>query len=810
MSIDIGYAIDRDPDAGYLTFFINYSIAAYIDPESGEYFGDTTWNVSYSLASNPSPAFLAGTGAESDTVMLDLYLDGSPSIVNYRLIFSAWNTFMPAPETQVWNVLTAAFATAPQSFVGTDSIDFAIGGAAGDAFQLGDGDDRVDAGGGNDKIDGGAGSDHLDGGTGDDTMTGGADNDFYIVDSVNDIVVELAGGGIDTVTSSVAFTLAAQVENLTLTGFGANAGTGNGGANLIIGNGAANVLSGLGDNDELRGGASDDTLYGGAGNDVLKGDSGADTMDGGLNNDTYYVDSAFDHVVEAANGGVDSVFVTGLSVYALGSQVENLATLDMTGFRGIGNAFDNKITGAQGNDLLDGRDGGDTLLGEEGNDRLIGGAGADILVGDAGIDTAEYTASAAAVTVNLATGRGYGGDAQGDRLYGIEFIVGSAYGDVLTGDALANRLTGGGGSDQLQGGDGADTLIGGAGADYLYGGIGSDTASYAGSLARVVVDLSGPTASGGDAQGDYLNSIENVAGGNGNDSLTGNTLANALSGGIGMDILSGGGGNDSINGGVGADELDGGADNDTLSYAGSIGAVNVNLVTQIVFGGDAEGDMIRSFENAVGGDGSDTLTGNNGNNALTGGAGSDVINGAKGNDYIRGGSGADTMTGGSDVDTLSYAGSLAGGVTISLTGNVAHDGDAQGDIIENFENVDGSEWGDILIGDTNANRLSGRAGHDYLDGRTGNDTLAGGAQTDAFAFGYFSGRDTITDFSVADGETVTITWGLAFDTFDEVMAIASATGASGRDTLFTFNANNSLLMQNVSMASLTDASFLFA
>ncbi|MCR0983633.1 hypothetical protein NRP21_16375 [Roseomonas pecuniae] len=125
------------------------------------------------------------------------------------------------------------------------------------------------------------GSDRLDGGTGADAMFGGAGNDTYYVDDAGDTASELAAdgsdaGGVDTVRSSVSFTLGAGIENLVLTGAASIDGGGNDGANSITGNAGANSLSGGGGNDILVGGAGDDTLTGGAGMDMLTGGTGAD------------------------------------------------------------------------------------------------------------------------------------------------------------------------------------------------------------------------------------------------------------------------------------------------------------------------------------------------------------------------------------------------------------------------------------------------------------------------------------------------------------------------------------------------------
>ncbi|MBD9374405.1 right-handed parallel beta-helix repeat-containing protein [Rhizobium sp. ARZ01] len=119
--------------------------------------------------------------------------------------------------------------------------------------------------------------------------------------------------------------------------------------------------------------------------------------------------------------------------------------------------------------------GNETFKGLGGNDTLKGGAGADVLDGGSGTDTATYSGSNAGVNVNLATGAGTGGHAQGDKLTSIENLTGSRYNDVLTGNDGKNVLNGGAGSDKLLGGAGDDTLNGGTGKDTLNGGAGKDT-----------------------------------------------------------------------------------------------------------------------------------------------------------------------------------------------------------------------------------------------------------------------------------------------------------------------------------------------
>lgn len=118
------------------------------------------------------------------------------------------------------------------------------------------------------KIEGFAGNDTLNGGAGRDTLIGGEGNDIYIVDNVSDLILEVKNQGIDSVQSSVSYTLPKNIENLALTGTAKNA-IGNGLANRLVGNDFANTLSGMSGNDMLEGGKGNDRLTGGSGKDTF-------------------------------------------------------------------------------------------------------------------------------------------------------------------------------------------------------------------------------------------------------------------------------------------------------------------------------------------------------------------------------------------------------------------------------------------------------------------------------------------------------------------------------------------------------------
>jgi Ca2+-binding RTX toxin-like protein len=167
---------------------------------------------------------------------------------------------------------------------------------------------------------GGAGNDFLNGGGGADAMSGGTNNDTYVVNDAGDTVTEAAGAGNDTVNASINHTLAAEVENLILTGVANLNGTGNGLANSITGNTGNNVLNGGAGTDTLFGGAGLDQLFGGTQADQLFGGSGNDVLGGGLGNDTL-------------SGGLDAdifVFGTALNVVTNVDTITDYSVVDDT------------------------------------------------------------------------------------------------------------------------------------------------------------------------------------------------------------------------------------------------------------------------------------------------------------------------------------------------------------------------------------------------------------------------------------------------------------------------------------------------
>jgi Ca2+-binding RTX toxin-like protein len=251
------------------------------------------------------------------------------------------------------------------------------------------GQDILSGGAGNDTLEGRGGDDRLDGGVGADTMIGGAGHDTYVRNNTNDVIVELANEGMDTVESTVSYTLGNHIENARLMGTNALNATGNDLANLLEGNQGVNLLNGkAGDDtvygytgdDQLLGDAGNDWLYGGDGADRLDGGVGADHMIGGVGNDLYIRNNSGDVITELANEGIDTV-ESAIS-YTLGDHLEHVMLTGVGAISATGNTLDNHLTGNNAANVLDGRAGRDVLLGGLGNDsyRFKRNYGQDLII----------------------------------------------------------------------------------------------------------------------------------------------------------------------------------------------------------------------------------------------------------------------------------------------------------------------------------------------------------------------------------------------------------------------------------------------
>ena len=463
--------------------------------------------------------------------------------------------------------------------------------------------------------------------------------------------------------------------------------------------------------------ASSATLNGGDGNDFLQGTLGDDKMRGDAGNDT-------------------ASFVTAFSNSATGVTVN----LNLQG--------SNQNTGAAGIDRLTGIENligsqyNDTLTGDANANVIEGGAGDDSMVGGAGDDTASYAGATTGVTVNL-TLQGSAQNTVGagtDTLGGFQNLLGSAFNDSLTGDAQENVLTGGAGNDTLNTGTNAATI-----ADLLDGGIGSDTASFAGYTAAVTATLSSDEELDGNAtvagqQVAALRNIENLAGGDGNDVLTGNDFANAIEGGLGDDTL------------------DGGAGVDTLRFSGST-AVTVNLATLTAQNTGWGSDTITNFENVRTGSGADNVTGDGNDNIFFDGGGADTYNGAGGSDTVDYSAATSTVTVNLNTVTAQNTGTFGGSDTIT-----------------NIENVVGAAaFNNTLTGNASANRFTGGSGVDTVQGNAGNDTIFGGAGNDILLGG--------TSGALDDGSSDTVEGGAGNDNLSGGQGDDILRGGDGDDVM---------------------------
>ncbi len=574
--------------------------------------------------------------------------------------------------------------------------------------------------------DGGDGADTLVGGAGDDYFVGAMNEAWNAGRTANDSFI--GGDGKDTVDHST------YTNNLVID-LGNKVGRINNGADIAYYDSIERVITGSGD-DYIIGTAADEEFWAGNGTNTINVGGGNDTVFGGDGTD--YINSAAGagHTAHY-NGGA------GYNEYRLRAGAETIdgstagstdrVQYNNTGYTTVGGVrygvFVNLDTG---NDWKVGNDGALTAAGTTTHWYQWNGTSMVLTA-----MTIDWTAMG--IAAGATAGRGFFGDAQGDRYIGtIERVLGSGYNDVLIGNDGDNAFWGNGGNDAMYGLAGDDVFYYSAGtSNYIDGGtstattiaaannpsatssafVGGDTINcdnhQAAYTVTLVMDGSLTAGSMTSATGTVtLYGIENFIGGNSADTINGSDANNYLCGGGGDDVINGYGGDDIINLGYaytnsglspnsGRDQADGGAGSDWVSYVG-LGTVGTwGVIVHLDTGRGVSGwnqysrtsngdyDDLRNFENAQGSGFADTLYGSSGENILWGMAGNDTLYGLDGNDTLAG-----------------------------------HDGNDE---------------------------LYGGNGNDILDGGAGNDTLDGGAGADAMAGG--SGNDIYYVDNV--GDTVT-------------------------------------------------------
>ena len=395
-----------------------------------------------------------------------------------------------------------------QTINGLGGDDVLAGGADNDSLRGGGGDDTLTGGAGDDvfRFAASAGSDRItDFGTGDDRLLfeGGLFANLAAVQAAatesgdnleialsNTETLTLVGASLDNLTASTVTTLDAKgtdTSNSAPTGGVRIDGTVRQGQQLSADRTAIQDADGLPDNAEGYRYQWQRTEADGTFADI--GDATEQTYTVAMAD----VDQRLQVVVRYTdNNGADET-LTAATVSAAASNANDPFIEAANIVKGT--ADDDFISRADGDP--DNR----RLNGLGGDDILESGIRADILDGGDGGDTAYYFSDSTGIEINLETGTGKGGHAEGDVLINIEDIWGGSGNDRLTGNNAEN---------QLLASSGNDTLDGGAGNDGLFGSFGDDT----------------------------------LDGGDGNDSLDGSFDDDTLDGGEGNDTLTGGPGND--------------------------------------------------------------------------------------------------------------------------------------------------------------------------------------------------------------------------------------------------------------------------
>jgi len=455
----------------------------------------------------------------------------------------------------------------------------------------------------------------------------------------------------------------------------------------------------------------------------------------------------------------------------------------------IGNSLNNTLRGGPGNDTLIGALGNDLLFGGANNDTYLFGAASAAEADQVsenmneGIDTLNFAFLTTSVLLNMAANSVQAVHANRTLKLNspitFENAIGGSGADNLIGNSLNNTLTGGPGNDTLNGSGGSDFLLGGAQNDtYLFGPAsvaeadqvaenvneGTDTLNFATLTTNIVVNLGANSI-----QALHLNrtlklnspiTFENFIGGSGADYLIGNSLNNTLTGGLGIDTL---------NGAAGSDILVGGANNDTYLFGAATAAEadqvieNTNdgidtlnfayLTTDVVLNIGSTAvqavhlnrtlklNSVRTFENAMGGTGSDTLLGNVLGNRLTGGNGNNILVGLEGADILVAGTGRDILIGGLGLDVLNGG----AGDDILIAGRTTSDSSLGNLSTLRTQWISGNAYGTRvtnLRAGVGSPLVSLKAKINVLNDAGENDVIAGGTNSDWF---FRALDDVITD-----------------------------------------------------------------
>jgi Ca2+-binding RTX toxin-like protein len=727
---------------------------------------------------------------------------------------------------------TAAIATnttatgAANTITGWGFRDVISGLAGNDTLNGADGDDLLIGGVGLDALNGGNGSDRYEWsrGDGNDTITDAGTSRFEI--DVLDLKDVLPGAvqltrvsGLNNLVITV--TSPGATEVITALNRFASATSGVGVDAIAFADGTVWTLDdilartetrGTINNDTLTGTAYNDNILGNAGADNLSGAAGADVLTGGIGNDVMDGAAGADRYVWSRGDGNDTITDTSTAQ----AETDTLVLKDV-------NPNSVVLTRASGsNNLLITINGGpapETITITNRFGTALSGTGIERIEFANGT-VWDLSQILAATFVNGTTGN--------------DALVGGAYNDNLKGDIGNDTLTGNGGNDQLIGDGGTDSLVGGLGSDrYIWRqGEGADVINDAGT-SRIEVDTL---------------VLEDIA--------ASAVRLHRISGSANMIVR--------IDGPSGTTDLTvtNQLNNPTLGYG----------IERIVFAHGLQWDLAEIISRVAthGTGGSETLTGTAYGDLVWAYGGNDSISGLAGNDALNGSTGADTINGGAGVDLASYY-FAAQGVSVDLRVTGAQvgfaGGEEVGDVLTGIEELGGSIFADVFVGDGNSNILSGYAGNDTLsggdgydsilggqgadlingdagsdilfggadadfmyggaandtvdgdagndqlfggDGRDvlngddGNDLLTGGAESDVFVFTGSFGVDQILDFSVTDQIDLAAISGIV--NYADLVAFHSY--QQGLDVFIYDGLGNSVLLKNVAMSSLSENNFI--
>ena len=751
-AVNLSVAIGSDQTTGDSVAVANFeNLDASVATSALTVLGSSSVNIITTGSGNDSidgggGADVINAGAGDDTVSYrgsEFSIDGGTG-TNTLLLRTAVTVNLGNSDQTLGDLVTvanfqnvdASQLVSGVSITGSSGVNVITGSTGNDIIDGAGGADSIAAGAGNDTVTYRGTEASIDGGTGSDTLV------LAAAGGITAVNFAVTAGADQTVGDAVGV---ANFENLD--------GTAISTALTVTGSSSVNVISTGSGNDTIDGGGGADVITAGAGDDAVVYHGSEVSIDGGTGINTL-------RLLQATSINLGNIDQTTGDVTA----VTNFQNVDASALTAavsiIGSSGANTIVGGSGNDTIDGGGGADVITAGAGDDIVSYRGGEVSIDGEAGNNTLLLRA---ATTVNLANADQTSGDST--IVANFQNVDSSllSTGVSITGSAGANTIVGGSGNDTIDGGGGADMISAGGGNDAVTyrgsetsidGGAGSDTLVLATSGGITVVNFA--VATGSDQTvGDAVSvaNFENLDASVLTSALTvtGSSIANAITTGSGNDTIDGGGGADIINAGAGNDtvtyygsetSIDGGTGLNTLILRA---ATTVNLANADQTTGDTP--AVANFQNvdasslAIG----VSLTGSSVANTLSGGAGNDTIDGGGGADIIAAGGGDDTVTyrgtessidGGSGVDTLVMV-ATGGASAVDLSVSAGSDQTA-GDtvVVRSFENVDASSLTAAInvIGSTSANTISTGSGNDTIDGNGGADIITADAGDDNVAY----------------------------------------------------------------------------